>query len=80
MPSAAPYLERYISHKQLESSSAKLSQTCYIYRMKWEIKYHDEKLQSDVLALPSGILARYFHCTDRMVEFAQIWECLTRGQ
>ena len=27
------------------------------------------KLQADVLALPPGILARYFHCTDRMVEF-----------
>ena len=37
--------------------------------MKWEIKYHDEKLQADVLALPQGILARYFHCTDRMLEF-----------
>ena len=47
----------------------KLSQTRYIFRMKWEIKYHDEKLQADVLALPQGILARYFHCTDRMLEF-----------
>jgi hypothetical protein len=37
--------------------------------MKWEIKYHDEKLQAEVLALPPGILARYFHCTDRMIEF-----------
>jgi phage-related protein len=37
--------------------------------MKWDIKYHDEKLQADVLALPPGILARYFHCTDRMMEF-----------
>ena len=37
--------------------------------MKWEIKYHDEKLQAAVLALPPGILARYFHCTDRMLEF-----------
>lgn len=37
--------------------------------MGWEIKYHDEKLQSEVLALPSGILARYVHCTDRMLEF-----------
>jgi phage-related protein len=37
--------------------------------MKWEIKYHDEKLQAEVLALPPGILARYFHCTDRMLEF-----------
>jgi phage-related protein len=37
--------------------------------MKWEIKYHDEKLQAEVLTLPPGILARYFHCTDRMLEF-----------
>ena len=49
--------------------TAKLSQTCYISHMKWEIKYHDEKLQADVLALPPGILARYFHCTDRMLMF-----------
>ena len=37
--------------------------------MSWEIKYHDEKLQQEVLALPKGILARYFHCTDRLLEF-----------
>jgi phage-related protein len=37
--------------------------------MDWEIKYHDEKLQTEVLALPTGILARYFHCTDRMLKF-----------
>ena len=37
--------------------------------MNWEIEYHDEKLQQEVLALPKGILARYFHCTDRMLEF-----------
>ena len=42
---------------------------CYISSIKWEIKYRDEKLQADVLALSPGILARYFHCTDRMVEF-----------
>ena len=41
----------------------------YICSMTWEIKYHDEKLQTEVLALPVGILARYFHCTDRMLEF-----------
>jgi hypothetical protein len=28
--------------------------------MKWEIKYHNEKLQADVLALPPGISARNF--------------------
>ena len=37
--------------------------------MTWKIKYHDEKLQAAVLALPRGLLARYLHCTDRMVEF-----------
>ena len=37
--------------------------------MKREIKHHDEKLQADVLALPPGFLARYFHCTGRMVKF-----------
>lgn len=37
--------------------------------MSLEIKYHDEKLQAEVLALPAGILARCFHCTDRMSVF-----------
>ena len=37
--------------------------------MNWEIKYHDEKLQMEVLQLAAGILARYFHCTDRMLVF-----------
>lgn len=46
-----------------------VSQICYILTMDWEIKYHDEKLQTEVLALPPGILARYLHCTDRMLEF-----------
>jgi phage-related protein len=46
-----------------------LSQMRYILTMVWEIRYHDEKLQSEVLALPAGILARYLHCTDRMLEF-----------
>ena len=37
--------------------------------MTWEIKYHDDKLQAAVLELPSDLLARYFHCTDRMQVF-----------
>ena len=37
--------------------------------MYWEIEYHDQKLQAEVMALPGGILARYLHCTDRMLEF-----------
>lgn len=37
--------------------------------MNWEIRYHDDKLQEAILKLPSGILARYFHCTDRMLVF-----------
>ena len=35
--------------------------------MAWTIKYHNEKLQRDVLALPKGLLARYVHLTDRMM-------------
>jgi phage-related protein len=37
--------------------------------MNWRIKYHDEKLQADVLSLPKGLLARYLQCTERMEEF-----------
>ncbi|MBC5766518.1 type II toxin-antitoxin system RelE/ParE family toxin [Ramlibacter albus] len=37
--------------------------------MTWEIEYHDEKLQDAVLGLPAGLLARYLHLTDRMLEF-----------
>lgn len=37
--------------------------------MKLGIPYHDEKLQADLLALPLGMLARYFHGTDRMMAF-----------
>lgn len=37
--------------------------------MGWGIQYYDERLQAAVLALPPGLLARYFHLTDRMVEY-----------
>ncbi len=37
--------------------------------MNWEIRYHDESLQEAVLALPAGLLARYLHLTDRMLEY-----------
>ena len=37
--------------------------------MTWEIENHDEKLQQAVLALPAGLLARYLHLTDRMVQY-----------
>ena len=36
--------------------------------MAWEIEYHDEKLQEAVLSLPAGLLTRYLHLTDRMLE------------
>jgi phage-related protein len=35
--------------------------------MGWEIKYHDDALQGEILELPSGLLARYLHLTDRMM-------------
>jgi phage-related protein len=34
-----------------------------------DILYHDEKLQEAILELPRGLLARYLHLTDRMVEY-----------
>lgn len=37
--------------------------------MDWEIKYHDEAVQVAILALPSGLLARYLHLTDRMLQY-----------
>jgi phage-related protein len=37
--------------------------------MAWEIDYFDEKLQQAVLALPPGLLARYLHLTDRMIDY-----------
>jgi hypothetical protein len=36
--------------------------------MAWQIIYLDERLQLAILGLPKGIMARYFHCTDRMEE------------
>lgn len=37
--------------------------------MTWEIQYHNEKLQEAVLGFPAGLLARYLHLTDRMLEY-----------
>ena len=37
--------------------------------MTWEIKYHDERLQESVLSLTAGLLARYLHLTDRMIQY-----------
>ena len=55
--------------EEQQTSADKYLKHAILITMKWDIKYHDEKLQADVLALPPGILARYFHCTDRMMEF-----------
>ena len=40
--------------------------------MKWDIAYHDERLQAEVFALPSGLLARYLHCTDRVMQREEV--------
>jgi phage-related protein len=37
--------------------------------MGWDIGYYDGKLQDAVLSLPAGMLARYLHLTDRMVQY-----------
>jgi len=37
--------------------------------MKWSIEYYNQKLEGDILNLPDGLLARYIHLTDLMLEF-----------
>jgi phage-related protein len=34
--------------------------------MQWKISYYDSALQKAILNLPSGLVGRYLHCTDRM--------------
>lgn len=40
-----------------------------LYIDGWEIVYYDDKLQAAILSMPAGILARYLHCTDRMIRY-----------
>ena len=37
--------------------------------MSWEIKYYNQKLEENILALPDGLLARYLRLTDLMIDF-----------
>jgi phage-related protein len=37
--------------------------------MAWSINYYSEAVETEVLTLPSGILARYLRLTDLMLEF-----------
>ena len=37
--------------------------------MAWRISYHTESVESFVLGLPDGLLARYLRLTDMMLEF-----------
>ena len=37
--------------------------------MNWSIEYYNPKLEIEVLGLPDGLLARYLHLTDLMLEF-----------
>ncbi len=37
--------------------------------MSWSIEYYSPKLEKEVLGLPDGLLARYLHLTDLMLEF-----------
>lgn len=34
--------------------------------MNWTITYYSESVQAEILALPAGLLARYFRYSDRM--------------
>ncbi len=37
--------------------------------MNWQINYYNEKVEKAILKMPAGILARYLHLTDLMLEF-----------
>ena len=37
--------------------------------MAWTIEYYSERIGKAVLNLPTGLLARYLHLTDLMLEF-----------
>jgi phage-related protein len=37
--------------------------------MNWAITYFSESVQTDILALPAGLLARYLRYADRMVVY-----------
>lgn len=38
--------------------------------MEWQIIYFNENLEREILNLPDGLLARYIHLTDLMIEFS----------
>ena len=37
--------------------------------MAWKIDYYSEKLSQAILKMPAGLLARYIHVTDLMLDF-----------
>ena len=37
--------------------------------MNWHIEYFNEKVEKAILKMPAGILARYLHLTELMIEF-----------
>ncbi len=37
--------------------------------MEWQIIYYNENLEQGIFNLPDGLLARYLHLTDLMIEF-----------
>jgi len=37
--------------------------------MHWTIEYYNQELERTILALPDGLLARYLHLADLMLEF-----------
>lgn len=37
--------------------------------MQWKIEYFNERVAKEILKMPSGLLARYVHITDLMMQF-----------
>ena len=37
--------------------------------MQWQIVYYNSKLENEILQFPDGLLAKYLHLTDLLIEF-----------
>lgn len=37
--------------------------------MSWKIEYYSPKIEKEILNLPTGLLGRYLHLSDLMIEF-----------
>ena len=46
-----------------------VSQICYITLVSWSVTFYDSRVESGILALPAGFLARFIRYAERMELF-----------